>query len=235
VDELRAVKEPEEVASIRAAAQVADAALQTILDRGLIGRPEREVALELEHEMRRQGADEAAFASIVASAERGSRPHAGASAEPIPANTLVTIDWGARVDGYCSDCTRTYATGDLDDALADLHALVHEAQVKALAAVAPGPTGAEIDRIARDIIDAGGHGEHFGHGLGHGVGLDVHEGPTLSAQRGNDALESGHVVTIEPGIYVPGLGGVRIEDLVVVTPDGHDVLSGLHKDLLTVG
>jgi Xaa-Pro aminopeptidase len=231
VEELRAVKEAQELDAIRAASQLADAALTTILERGVVGRPEREIALELEHEMRRQGADEPSFASIVASAERGARPHAGASGEPIPAGTLLTIDWGAKLDGYCSDCTRTFATGEVSDELAEIYALTQRAQQAALDAVAPGPTGAEVDRIARDIISAEGHGEHFGHGLGHGVGLEVHEGPTLSAQRGDDALVSGHVVTVEPGIYIPGVGGVRIEDLAFVTVDGHDVATGLSKDL----
>jgi Xaa-Pro aminopeptidase len=147
---------------------------------------------------------------------------------------LVTLDLGVRLDGYCSDCTRTWATGDLDDDLLEIHDLVLRAQQAALDAVRPGRAGREIDAVARDLIAAAGHGEHFGHGLGHGVGLEVHEAPRLARSAG-DTLEAGNVVTVEPGVYVPGRGGVRIEDLVVVTDDGHEVLSGTVKALTTVG
>ena len=137
------------------------------------------------------------------------------------------------LDGYCSDCTRTWATGDLSDELAEAYALVLRAQVTALDAVKAGPLGREIDAIARDIITAAGHGDHFGHGLGHGVGLVTHEAPRL-ARSGDTALVAGNVVTVEPGVYLPGVGGVRIEDLVVVTENGRDVLSHTSKELLTV-
>src|SRR5205085_10484257 len=148
----------------------------------------------------------------------------------IPANTLVVIDWGAVKDGYASDCTRTFATGDdLDPRDAAVYAVVLEAQETSLAAVRPGPTGREVDAVARSIIDAAGHAEHFGHGLGHGVGLDVHEGPRLSKQ-GETALAAGMVVTVEPGVYVPGAVGVRIEDLVIVTDDGAEAVSSLPKE-----
>ena len=151
----------------------------------------------------------------------------------IPADTLVVVDWGAVLNGYASDCTRTFATGELDPRDRDVYDLVLLAQQEALAAVRPGPTGREIDAVARAIIDAAGHAEHFGHGLGHGVGLEVHEGPRLS-KLGDDALAAGNVVTVEPGVYVPGAVGVRIEDLVLVTEDGHEVLSGVSKELRTV-
>ena len=151
----------------------------------------------------------------------------------IGAGTLVVIDWGAHLDGYASDCTRTFATGELDPRDRAIYDLVALAQGEALAAVRPGPTGRELDAVARTIIDEAGHGEHFGHGLGHGVGLEVHEGPRLS-KLGEDALVAGNVVTVEPGVYVPGAVGVRIEDLVVVTEDGHEVLSHLTKTLQTV-
>ena len=155
--------------------------------------------------------------------------------EVIPANTLVVIDWGAVKDGYASDCTRTFATGDdLDPRDAAVYAVVLEAQENSLAAVRPGPTGREVDAVARAIIDAAGHAEHFGHGLGHGVGLAVHEGPRL-ATTSTATLRAGNVVTVEPGVYVPGAVGVRIEDLVVVTEDGHEVLSRFPKSLLDVG
>ena len=201
---------------------------------GLVGKPEREVALALEHEMRLRGAEDPSFPSIVAAGENGASPHADPGDMPIPADTLVTIDLGCRLDGYCSDCTRTWATGSVSDELAGLYALVLEAQETALAAVRPGPTGREVDAVARDIIERAGHGEHFGHGLGHGVGLEVHEAPRLSRQS-EAALVPGNVVTVEPGVYVPGVGGVRIEDLVVVTADGRDVLSSTSKALRTVG
>jgi Xaa-Pro aminopeptidase len=152
----------------------------------------------------------------------------------IGANTLVTLDIGAVLDGYCSDCTRTWATGaSLPGELEEIYALVLRAQVTSLDAVRPGPLGREIDAIGRDIIEAAGHGEHFGHGLGHGVGLVTHEAPRLS-RAGDTALVAGNVVTVEPGVYLPGVGGVRIEDLVVVTETGRDVLSKTTKDLLTV-
>jgi Xaa-Pro aminopeptidase len=190
------------------------------------------VALALENEMRRRGA-EPAFDSIVASSERGALPHAEPTDAPIARGTLVTLDIGARLDGYHSDCTRTWATGELPDDLAEAYALVQRAQQTALEAVRPGPEGREIDAVARDIIESAGHGEHFGHGLGHGVGLEIHEGPRL-ARTGDAPLVEGNVVTVEPGVYLPGRGGVRIEDLVVVTGDGRRVLSGTTKDLVAV-
>ena len=232
VEALRAVKEPGEVERIAAAAAVTDEIYGWLREQGLVGRTEREVAVALEHEMRRRGA-EPAFDSIVASSERGALPHAEPADVPIARGTLVTLDIGARLDGYHSDCTRTWATGELPDDLADAYALVQRAQQAALDAVRPGPEGREIDAVARDIIAAAGHGEHFGHGLGHGVGLEVHEGPRL-ARTGEAPLVAGNVVTVEPGVYLPGRGGVRIEDLVVVTGDGRRVLSGTTKDLVTV-
>jgi Xaa-Pro aminopeptidase len=186
------------------------------------------VALALEQEMRARGADDPSFPSIVAAAENGALPHAVPRDAEIARDTLVVIDLGAIVDGYCSDCTRTWATGELDDDLAELYDTVLRAQKTALAAVRPGPEGREVDAVARNLIAAAGHGEHFGHGLGHGVGLDVHEAPRL-ARTATGRLEAGNVVTVEPGIYVPGRGGARIEDLVVVTPEGHDVLSATPK------
>jgi Xaa-Pro aminopeptidase len=146
---------------------------------------------------------------------------------------LVTIDWGARVDGYGSDCTRTYATGPLEDDAAAGYELVRSVQEQSVAAVRAGAHGKEVDALGREQIAAAGHGDHYGHGLGHGVGLDVHEAPNLSP-RSKDTLVAGNVVTVEPGIYVPDRFGVRIEDLVVVTEDGCDVLSGLHKSLTFV-
>jgi Xaa-Pro aminopeptidase len=232
VESLRAVKDADEISCIAAAAELADEVYGVLREQGLTGRPERDVALALENEMRRRGA-EPAFSSIVASAERGALPHAEPSGEPIPRGTLVTLDIGARLDGYCSDCTRTWATGELPGDLAEAYELVRRAQAEALAAVRPGPEGREVDAVARDIIEAAGHGEHFGHGLGHGVGLEIHEGPRLS-RTGEARLARGNVVTVEPGVYLPDRGGVRIEDLVLVTEDGHRVLSGTSKELIQV-
>ena len=233
VEALRIVKEPAELAAIRAAQRLADTALEEVLTRGLAGRTERDVALDLEVTMRRMGADGVAFAPIVAAGAHGALPHAEPRDVVIPADTLCVVDWGAMLDGYASDCTRTFATSDtVDPRDRAVYDVVLEAQEAALAAVAPGPLGREVDAVARAIIDAAGHAEHFGHGLGHGVGMEIHEGPRLSRQ-GETALAPGHVVTVEPGVYVPGRVGVRIEDLVVVTEDGHEVLTVLTKELVT--
>src|SRR3954469_2031411 len=235
IEGLRVVKDPEELARVRAAARLADEALSDVLTRGLAGRTERDVALDLEFTMRRMGAEAVSFPPIVASAAHGALPHASPRDVTIEPGTLCVIDWGAMLDGYASDCTRTFGTGgEVDPRDRDVYDLVLREQEAALAAVRPGPTGREVDAVARAIIDAAGHAEHFGHGLGHGVGLEVHEGPRLSKQ-GDDALAAGNVVTVEPGVYVPGAVGVRIEDLVAVTPDGHEVLSGLPKALRVVG
>jgi Xaa-Pro aminopeptidase len=233
IETLRAVKDDGELEAIRAAARLADDALTEVLGRGLVGRTEREVALDLEFTMRRMGAEAASFPPIVAAGDHGALPHASPRDVAIPSGTLCVVDWGAQLDGYASDCTRTYATGEIDPRDAEVYALVQRAQEAALAAVRAGPTGREVDAVARAIIDAAGHAEHFGHGLGHGVGLDVHEGPRLS-KRGDTALAAGMVVTIEPGVYVPGAVGVRIEDLVIVTDDGAEVVSSLPKDLQVI-
>ncbi len=234
VEDLREIKEAAEVTRIREAAHLADHALTEVLGRGLAGRTEAQVALDLEVEIRRHGAEAISFPPIVAGGAHGALPHAVPRASVIEPGTLVTIDWGAQLEGYCSDCTRTFAAGgEPGDEERGVYELVLQAQEAALAAVRPGPTGKEVDAVARRIIDAAGHAEHFGHGLGHGVGLEIHEGPRLS-RLGETALAGGMVVTVEPGVYVPGRCGVRIEDLVVVTDDGSDVLNTLPKDLQVV-
>lgn len=235
VERLRAIKDAGEISLIRAASELADEALLGILERGLAGRAERDVAIDLELEMRRLGADGPSFPSIVASGPHGSLPHAEPRADPIARDVLVTIDWGALHAGYCSDCTRTYATGEQVSAQArEVYELVRCAQAEALAAVRAGPTGRELDGVAREVIERAGHGEHFGHGLGHGVGMEIHEGPRLSRSAGDDPLQAGNVVTVEPGVYLPGDCGVRIEDLVVVLADGHEVLTRLPKELTVI-
>jgi Xaa-Pro aminopeptidase len=233
VEELRAVKDASEVAAMRSAAELATAAYDSVRERGLSGRTEREVALQLGRFMEDSGAEAPAFPPIVAAGAHGARPHAVPRDVEIPKDTLVVIDVGAIVDGYCSDCTRTLATGSLDDGAVEVYELVLRAQTEALTATRAGAACSELDGVAREIIDGAGHEEHFGHGLGHGVGLEVHEAPRLS-QRSDQTLEVGDVVTVEPGIYLPGRFGVRIEDLVTVTEDGCRNFSNFPKELRIV-
>ncbi len=235
VERLRAVKEPQEVERIRAVARLADEALTGVLEGGLAGRSEREVALELELRMRRLGAEAPSFPSIVAAGAHGALPHAEPRDVEIPRNVLVTIDWGAVHEGYCSDCTRTYATGEtISEEAREVYALVLDAQRQGLAAVQAGRSGREVDAVSRGVIEQAGHGEHFGHGLGHGVGMEVHEGPRLSRTAPQDPLVAGNVVTVEPGVYLPGRLGVRIEDLVAVGEGSQEVLTSLSKDLTVI-
>jgi Xaa-Pro aminopeptidase len=234
VEALREIKSEDEIRAIRSASELADAALRTTLEAGLAGRTERAVAIGLELALRSLGAQAPSFPSIVAAGEHGALPHAEPRDVPIPRDALVTIDWGAYLDGYCSDCTRTYATGRLDDQAQATYALVLRAQKAALAALRPGVSGRALDAVAREIIEGAGHAEHFGHGVGHGVGLEIHEGPRLSRTAGEELLRAGNVVTVEPGVYVPGRFGVRIEDLVVLRDGGCEVLTGLAKTLITV-
>jgi Xaa-Pro aminopeptidase len=235
VEQLRAVKDAGEIDRIRGAAELADEALQGVLEAGVVHRTERDVAIELELRMRRLGAEAPSFPSIVAAGAHGALPHAEPRAREIHKDALLTIDWGALHEGYCSDCTRTYATGERISARArEIYELVRSAQEQALAAVKAGPSGREVDRVARELIEQAGHGEHFGHGLGHGVGMEVHEGPRLSRLAGEEPLQVGNVVTVEPGVYLPGRLGVRIEDLVVITENGQEVLTGLPKELTVI-
>jgi Xaa-Pro aminopeptidase len=233
VERLRRRKDAAELRAIAEAARLADEVYGAILADGLVGRTEREVAREVEAMIRERGA-EPSFPPIVAAGENGALPHAEASERPIAAGELVVFDMGAELDGYCSDCTRTFATGDIDGEAREAYELVAEAQQAALAAVGPGVTGRDADGAARDIIAAAGRADEFGHGTGHGVGMEVHEAPRLS-QRSEDTLEQGDVVTVEPGVYVPGRFGIRIEDLVTITEDGFRNLSGLPKELQVVG
>jgi Xaa-Pro aminopeptidase len=232
VEELRAVKEPEEIERIGAAAELTDGVYRWAVERGLAGKAEREIARACEARIRELGA-EPSFPPIVAAAANGAMPHAEPGDREIGRGELVVFDMGALLDGYCSDCTRTYATGEPGDEPREVYELVREAQAAALEAVKAGAGGKEVDAVPRELIAAAGHGERFGHGTGHGVGLEVHEGPRL-ATSSEDELREGNVVTVEPGVYLPGSFGVRIEDLVAVTADGHRNLSGLPKELQLV-
>ena len=233
VEGLRAVKEPAEIEAIARAAAVADSIYAALADEGLVGRSERDVAWRIETLAREHGASGLSFPPIVAAGAHGALPHAEPRDVPIAAGQLVVLDLGVIVDGYCSDGTRTFATGDVGESAREVYELVLEAQLAGLAAVTAGAICSAVDAVARDLITAAGHGERFGHSLGHGVGLEVHELPTLSA-RSDAPLQPGHVVTVEPGVYVEGEFGVRIEDLVVVQDGAPRVLSSFSKELTVV-
>lgn len=226
--ELRRVKDGTEIEAIAAAAALTDEVYAWIEERGLVGRTERDVALAAEARMRELGAEDPSFPAIVASGPNGALPHAVPGDRVIGAGEYVTIDMGAIVDGYCSDCTRTLVEGDPDPAQKQVYDLVLASQLAALDAIRPGAHGREVDAISREPIAEAGYGERYGHGLGHGVGIEVHEPPRLS-KRSDDTLLVGDVVTVEPGIYIPGEYGVRIEDLVVVAEDGYRNLSSRPK------
>jgi Xaa-Pro aminopeptidase len=234
VGNLRCVKDHSELTQIRASAKLLEGAYGMVVEAGLVGRTEREVAWSIERYLREHGADGLSFPSIIAGGNNGAFPHHSTSEMAIPANTLVTIDIGCMLNGYASDCTRTFATGELSEKLRTIYDVTLRAQLAALDAIEVGTSGKEIDRVARDIIEEAGYGDYFGHGLGHGVGLEVHEGPRLS-RTASDVLEPGMVVTVEPGIYLPDVGGVRIEDLVVVGASSNEILTGFSKDLTVVG
>lgn len=226
---LRIIKSADEIAHLREAARITDLAFEAALKLMRPGVTEVEVALELERVMRVNGATGAAFDIIVASGPRGAMPHGVASQKPLAAGELVTLDFGAVVNGYHADMTRTVAIGEVGAEERRLFDAVLQAQVAALAAVGPGKSGKELDSIARDALAAYGLADKFVHSLGHGTGLVIHEGPRLS-QQSVDVLEPGMTVTVEPGVYLPGFTGLRIEDLVVVTEGGHEVLSKSPKE-----
>lgn len=230
VEDLRRVKDPGEVAAMRRAAAVADRALARVLAVGIVGRSERQVAFALHQAMLDEGAEDPSFPIIVASGPRGARPHHVPGSDAIPPGALVVIDLGAVVDGYCSDMTRTVATGPLPPRLEEAYGVCLAAQEAALAAARPGMGAAALDAVARTLIAEAGYGAHFGHGLGHGVGLAIHERPGVRPE-GSETLCAGMAITIEPGIYLEGEGGVRIEDLLVLGQDGNEVLSASPKGL----
>ena len=234
VERLRAVKDDAELALVREGAEITARAYARFAEERFVGRSERELAWRMEQLLREEGADESAFDIIVAGGPSGAVPHAHSSDRIVESGETVVVDAGAVRGGYMSDCTRTFATGALPERLRHAYEVCAEAQLAAVAAVRAGAHGRELDGVAREKIDATEFRGAFGHGLGHGVGLEVHESP-VARPESSDVLEPGNVLTIEPGIYLDGLGGIRIEDLVVVTENGADVVSGFTKELLTVG
>jgi len=228
VEAQRLVKDEDEIAAIGAAAALVDEALTGLLAELEAGPTEREVAFELDRRILVGGADEIAFDTIVASGPSAASPHARPTSRRVQAGDMVKIDVGCRLNGYCSDITRTSFCGEPSERFRQVYEAVADAQQVALDSVATGVACADLDKAARDVISEAGFGEYFTHGLGHGVGLEVHEAPRVSA-RSEDVLEAGMVITVEPGIYMRGWGGVRIEDLVAVTADGCEVLTGTPK------
>lgn len=233
VEKLRQVKTEEEIAHMQRATQIAEAAFEQVLPEIEAGRTELEIALDLEIAMRRLGAEGLAFSIIAASGPRSSLPHGRATERVLQAGDFLTLDFGAISGGYCSDMTRTVVLGQPSEKQLEIYNIVLQAQLQAQAAVRPGLQGKEVDQVARDIIAAAGYGDFFGHGLGHGVGLQVHEGPR-AGKTSEDILQPGMVVTIEPGIYIPDFGGVRIEDMVLVAETGHRNFNSSSKELIVI-
>lgn len=232
---LRAIKEPSEIESMQQAARIAEQALEATLPLVQIGMSERQLATELTLQLLRAGSDpEPAFSPIVAAGSHSALPHATPTDRPIQAGEILILDWGARVAGYISDLTRTFAVGEPDAELAERHAIVVQANQAGVQAVRPGASCAEIDRAARRVIEDAGYGAHFIHRTGHGLGLEGHEPPFI--RQGEEApLAPGMTFTVEPGIYFPGQGGIRVEDDVVVTDNGVHSLSGWPRELRSVG
>ena len=231
VENLRMVKTADEIAILQKAAKIADDAFEHIITYIRPGITELDVSNELEFFMRKQGATSSSFSIIVASGLRSALPHGVATDKVIESGDFVTLDYGALYEGYISDITRTVAVGEPSDKLKEVYAVVLEAQELALKGIKPGMTGIEADAIARDHITSKGYGEAFGHSTGHGIGMEVHEAPGLSF-RSNTVLEPNMAVTVEPGIYLPGIGGVRIEDDIIMTEDGNKRLTFATKELL---
>lgn len=226
---LRGIKSDEELVLLKKSADLNFQAFNEVLPTIKPGRSEREIALDLEFALKRFGGEVNAFDFIVASGTRGAFPHGVASDKRLQKDELVTIDFGTRVAGYHSDETVTFAIGNVDRKLRQIFDIVLEAHDSAISAVRPGLAIADLDAVARDYITEKGYGEYFGHGLGHGVGLEIHEYPGISS-RSDQILTAGMVITVEPGIYIPGTGGVRIEDTVVVTAEGCEILTSIPKN-----
>ena len=233
VEALRRVKEPEEIDLIKTAAEMADAGFAYIVDRIEVGKTEKELALDLEMFMRTHGAEGVSFELIVAASERSALPHAHPTDQIVEKGRYLLFDLGCVYQGYCSDLTRTVVVGPCDDRHREIYELVARAEMAGLDAIHVGATGGDVDKAARDVIAGAGYGDSFSHSLGHGVGIEVHEEPVLRPE-GTDVLAAGNVVTVEPGAYFAGWGGVRVEDLVVVTSSGAEVLSASTKELIVL-
>jgi len=231
IENIRSIKEEAEIDCIRKAASITNMGFLHLLDYVRPGLTEKQIALELEFFMKQEGADALAFDTIVACGERGSLPHAMPTERVVKEGDFITFDFGAKFGGYCSDMTRTIGIGAVSDEQKAVYALVLEAQQSAAASIRSGFPAAEADRIARDLITNAGYGSCFGHGLGHGVGLEIHEAPTLNSVSA-EILDKNMIVTVEPGIYIPGKFGVRIEDLAVVEDSGIITLSTVDKELI---
>lgn len=233
IKKFREIKDIMEISKIRKAAEITDNAFEHILKYIRPGITEKEIAIELEYFMKKQGASAVSFETIVASGERSSMPHGAASLKKIEYKDTVTLDFGCIYEGYCSDMTRTVFVGEAKKEMNDIYRIVLEAQQAALQVLKPGLLCKDVDACAREIISRYGYGENFGHGLGHSVGLEVHEEPAVSS-KSERILEPGMVVTIEPGIYLEGVGGVRIEDLVLITESGYENFVKVSKKLTIV-
>lgn len=233
IEQLRMIKDCRELAIMRRGAKILDRAFDYLLTLIKPGMREADLALELEIFLLRQGAEQRSFRFIVASGVRGAMPHGSASEKVMEKGDLVTIDFGACFEGYATDITRTICLGKPGQLQREIYDLVFQAQAEAAAALRPGKTTKEIDAIARDIIEQAGYGEYFSHGLGHGIGLEVHEDPTLS-QRSETMLQPGMVVSIEPGVYLPGRGGVRIEDMTAITETGAEIMTASRRGLILI-
>jgi Xaa-Pro aminopeptidase len=234
VEGLRAVKEPEEVEVMRRASALSDEVFAALAQERFSGRTERELAWWIERSFREGGAEGVSFEAFVGAGATASSPHGVPADTPIEPGALVVVDAGCVLDGYCSDCTRTFAVGEISERQQELYALCLEAQAAGLEAVAAGVSGRDADAASRSVIEEAGLGWAYGHGMGHGVGLQIHEAPTLRPES-TDVLEAGNVVSVEPGIYIPDESvGVRIEDVVLVTDDGCERLTHFTKDPVTV-
>ncbi|MBI5972571.1 M24 family metallopeptidase [Staphylococcus caledonicus] len=231
IEEIRQIKSPEEIEKIKHAAKIVDDTYNYILEVAKAGMTEKELKALLESKMLHLGAEGPSFDTIVASGYRGALPHGVASDKVIEQGDMITLDFGAYYEGYCSDITRTFAIGEPDPKMKEIYNIVLESQIKAINEIKPGMTVQEADALSRDYIDAHGYGKEFGHSLGHGIGLDIHEGPLLS-KNAKGTIQVNNCVTIEPGIYVDGLGGVRIEDDILITENGCEVFTKCTKDLI---
>jgi len=234
VERLRIIKDESEIQVLQEAAELADRTFSHILQHIVTGVTEQSIALEMEMFMRSNGATSSSFDTIVASGERSALPHGVASERVIGRDEFVKLDFGAYYKGYCSDITRTVVVGTPSEKHKEIYNIVLEAQLHALAHIKPGMTGREADALCRDVITKYGYGDQFGHSTGHGVGMEIHESPRLST-KSDMILTPGMTVTVEPGIYVPGFGGVRIEDDIVITESGIKILTSSPKDLITLG